>query len=239
MALMTACISGPEIITAIVEKGINHNIMMVEQAAKLGAEFVLTGDDIADNRSTLISLKMWEEIFQPYFRRLSEAFHGLGLYYWKHSDGNLMSVMDSLISAGIDGIDPVDPLGGMSLRVMKEKYGDKVAIKGNVDCANLLVSGTPQQVANSVTECIRVAGPGGGYVCSSSNSIHSGVNPDLYKTMVDAINEINICVDALKKHYFVSFGCAASCVTGQIVLTNISFDFDNFTNKILPAKFSD
>ncbi len=160
---------------------------MVEQAAKLGAEFVLTGDDIADNRSTLISLKMWEEIFQPYFRRLSEAFHGLGLYYWKHSDGNLMSVMDSLISAGIDGIDPVDPLGGMSLRVMKEKYGDKVAIKGNVDCANLLVSGTPQQVANSVTECIRVAGPGGGYVCSSSNSIHSGVNPDLYKTMVDAI----------------------------------------------------
>jgi uroporphyrinogen decarboxylase len=186
--LMVACVSGQEVITAIVEKGINHNIRMVEQATKLGAEFVLTGDDIADNRSTLISPKMWREIFEPYFRRLAEAFHGLGLHYWKHSDGNLMAIMDSLISSGIDGINPVDPLGGMSLKVMKEKYGDKIAIMGNVDCANLLVNGTPQQVVNSVKECIRVAGPGGGYVCSSSNSIHSGVNPELYKTMVNAIH---------------------------------------------------
>ena len=32
------------------------------------------------------------------------------------------------------------------------------------------------------------AGAGGGYVCSSSNSIHSGVRPELYRAMVDAIH---------------------------------------------------
>ena len=47
--------------------------------------------------------------------------------------------------------------------------------------------GLRKQVINSVKDCIRDGGPGGGYVCSSSNSIHLGVNPDLYKTMVDAI----------------------------------------------------
>ena len=142
--LLMACVSDREVITAIVEKGIDHNIKMVEQAAKLGAEFVLTGDDIADNRSSLISPKMWMEIFEPYFRQLADAFHSMGLYFWKHSDGNLMPVMDSLISAGIDGINPVDPLGGMTLKVMKEQYGNKIAIMGNVDCANLLVNGSPQ-----------------------------------------------------------------------------------------------
>jgi uroporphyrinogen decarboxylase len=187
MELMVACISNPEIVTGIIEKGIDHNIKMVEQAAKLGAEFVITGDDIADNRSTLISPKMWAEIFEPYFQKLSDAFHAMGLYYWKHSDGNIMPVMDSLVACGIDGIDPIDPLGGMSLAVMKEKYGSKIAIKGNIDCANLLVNGTPEEVIDAVKECIRIAGPGGGYVCSSSNSIHSGVNPALYQTMVDAI----------------------------------------------------
>jgi uroporphyrinogen decarboxylase len=189
MELMVGCVSMPEVVEGIIRKGIDHNIKMVEQAAKLGAEFVLTGDDIADNRSTLISPKMWEHIFAPHFKKLIDAFHGMGLYHWKHSDGNLMPVMDSLIACGIDGIDPVDPLGGMSLAVMKEKYGDKIAIKGNVDCVKTLVSGTPQQVINEVKECIRVAGPGGGYVCSSSNSIHSGVKPELYTTMVNAIRE--------------------------------------------------
>ena len=187
--LLTSCITKPELVTAIVEKGVDHNIKMVEQAASLGAELVLTGDDIADNHSTLISPKMWEELFAPHFKKLVDAFHGLGLYHWKHSDGNLMPVMDSLINAGIDGIDPVDPLAGMSLKVMKEKYGDQIAIKGNIDCVNTLVNGTHQQVINEVKDNILVAGPGGGYVCSSSNSIHSGVNPDLYKTMVEAIRE--------------------------------------------------
>lgn len=189
MDLMVGCISMPEVVVGIVEKGIEHNIQMIEQAARLGVEFVLTGDDIADNHSTLISPKMWKEIFAPQFKKLVDAVHGLGLYHWKHSDGNLMPVMDSLIECGIDGIDPVDPLGGMSLAVMKEKYGDRIAIKGNVDCANTLVSGTKQQVIDEVKECIRIAGPGGGYVCSSSNSIHSGVKPELYVAMVDAIHE--------------------------------------------------
>ena len=67
-----------------------------------------------------------------------------------------MPVMDSLIRCGIDGIDPVDPLGGMTLAVMKEKYGDKIAIKGNVDCAFTLVAGTQQQVVNEVKACIQM-----------------------------------------------------------------------------------
>ena len=192
MDLMVACISMPELVIGVIEKGIEHNIKIVEQAADLGVEFVFTGDDIADNRSTLVSPKMWEEIFAPYFCKLMTAMHDLGLYIWKHSDGNLMPVMDSLIDAGIDGIDPVDPLGGMSLKIMKEKYGNKVAIKGNVDCVNTLVSGTKQQVIDEVKRCIKTAGPGGGYVCSSSNSIHSGVAHELYSTMVATIHEFGV-----------------------------------------------
>ncbi len=189
MQLMVACKSMPEIVLGIIRKGVDHNLKIIEQAAKLGAEMVFTGDDIADNRSTLVSPKMWEELFAPSFALLSQAFHSFGLLHWKHSDGNIMPVLDSLIAAGIDGIDPIDPLEGMSLQVVKEKYGDRVAIKGNVDCTQLLVHGSAEQVIESVKSCIRTAGPGGGYICSSSNSIHDGVDPHLYKVMVEAIHE--------------------------------------------------
>ncbi len=62
-----------------------------------------------------------------------------------------------------------------------------MGVRGEVG-VTLLTQGTPEAVAARVRECIAEAGVGGGYVCSSSNSIHAGVRPDLYRTMVDAIH---------------------------------------------------
>lgn len=96
---------------------------------------------------------------------------------------------DSWQDSASDGIDPIDPMGGMELVVVKAQYGDQVAIKGNVDQVELLTKGPAENVVESVKACIRDAGVGGGYVCSSSNSIHSGVDPELYQVMVKAIHE--------------------------------------------------
>jgi uroporphyrinogen decarboxylase len=186
------CLDRPELVNALVEKCIDHSIQVVQMAAELGAEVVITGDDIADNRGPLISPRLWENLFMPHFRRWVDAIHGYGLLYWKHTDGNIMSLMDTLVDAGIDGIDPVDPLANMDLATVMQRWGDRVAIKGGVDCAHLLVDGTEQEVIEAVKACIRVAGLGGGYACSSSNSIHSGVKPKLYAAMLRAIREYGV-----------------------------------------------
>jgi uroporphyrinogen decarboxylase len=187
-------IKRPELVEGLVEKCINQSIALLEIAAELGAEVVMSGDDIADNRRTMISPEIWESLFMPHFRRWVKAIHDNGLYYWKHTDGNIMEVMDLFVEAGVDGIDPIDPMAKMDLATVKQRWGDKVAIKGNVDCAYLLVEEerTAEEVVEVVKECIRVAGPGGGYACSSSNSIHSGVRPDLYIAMLQAIREYGL-----------------------------------------------
>ncbi len=190
--LFVKCGTEPELIEALVEKCVNQSIALVGLAAKLGAEIVMSGDDIADNRRTMISPKMWRKMFLPHFRRWTQAIHDNGMLYWKHTDGNIMTVMDDFVDAGIDGIDPIDPLAKMDLATVKEMYGAKIAIKGNVDCAFLLLDGPEEAVVEAVKNCIRIAGPGGGYVCSSSNSIHSGVKPELYIAMLDAIREYGV-----------------------------------------------
>jgi len=190
--MLMNCAECPDLVSALVEKCVDHSIAVIQVAAELGAEIVSTGDDIADSKSTLFSPQMYESLFVPHLGRLIQAIHGCGLYHWKHTDGNIMDVMDMLIEAGIDGIEPIDPLGGMDLATVKERWGDRIAIKGNVDCVDLLTEGTEEDVVESVKECIRVAGPGGGYVCASSNSIHSGVRPDLYRAMLDAVHEYGV-----------------------------------------------
>jgi uroporphyrinogen decarboxylase len=98
-----------------------------------------------------------------------------------------MPVLDDLLTLGMSGIHPIEP-GPMDLRAVKEKYGQRVCIIGNVS-VDRLSSGTPEEIDGIVRECIRAAGPGGGYMVSSSNSIPSYARPENVRAMADAIRK--------------------------------------------------
>jgi uroporphyrinogen decarboxylase len=187
--LLLQCALEPEFVEQVVEKCVDHSIAMLEIVVDLGGEIIMSGDDIADNTRSLVSPAMFESIFLPHFRRWVEAIHDHDLYFWKHTDGNIRDILPLLVDSGIDGIDPIDPIAGMDLAEVKNEWGDRVAIKGNVNCAGELTYGTEEDVEEAVKKCIREAGPGGGYACSSSNMIHSGVKPELYIKMLDSIRE--------------------------------------------------
>jgi uroporphyrinogen decarboxylase len=105
----------------------------------------------------------------------------------KHTDGNIMPLMDMILDAGFDCLDPIDPLGGMDMARMKREHGRAVALKGNVNCATTLVDGTVEDVVRDTRGVIRAAAEGGGLIVSSSNSIHSSVAPLNYLAMLSTI----------------------------------------------------
>jgi uroporphyrinogen decarboxylase len=74
----------------------------------------------------------------------------------------------------------------MDIGEAKRRYGDKLALLGNVDCGELLSRGTPGQVEDAVKETIAKAAVGGGHVLASSNSIDPAVDPANYRAMVEA-----------------------------------------------------
>ena len=80
----------------------------------------------------------------------------------------------------------------MDLAEVKAKYGDRVALKGNVDCAHLLSFGTVEEVKAATIRALEQGMPGGGYILSSSNSIHSAVKPENYAAMVETVKEIGL-----------------------------------------------
>jgi uroporphyrinogen decarboxylase len=137
----------------------------------------------------MVSPKMAAEFFMPYLKPLVTRVHELGSMCIKHSDGLLWSLFDQIIETGVDGIHPIDPEAGMDMGEAKAKYGDKICLLGNVDCGPLLTWGTAAEVRETTRECLRKGGKGGGLICMSSNSIHSGVNPENYVAMVEIIHE--------------------------------------------------
>ena len=63
------------------------------------------------------------------------------------------------------------------------------AVKGNVDCADLMTFGTPEEVVEDTKRALRQGAPGGGFILSSSNSIHSAVKPENYLAMLETLAE--------------------------------------------------
>jgi hypothetical protein len=100
--------------------------------------------------------------------------------------GPLWSILDGLIDTGLHALDPLEPIAHMDIGEVKRRYGDRIAVAGNVDCGELLCRGSVEEVVEAVKETIAKAAPGGGHIVASSNSIHPGVKPQNYRAMLEA-----------------------------------------------------
>jgi len=176
----------PELSRALVKISVEFESEMARRAIRAGAEIVVLGDDYAWKKGPLMSPAHFEKFILPGLQRVVEAIKDEGGYCVKHSDGNIYPILDMIVDAGIDAINPLEPVAGMDIGDVKRHYGDRVCVVGNIDCGELLSRGSVEEVDRAVQECIAAASPGGGHILSSSNSIHSSVRPENYRAMVEA-----------------------------------------------------
>jgi uroporphyrinogen decarboxylase len=162
------------------------NMMIARNALRAGADVIVLSDDYAGNESLFFSPAVFRTFLLPRLKRMVDAIHDEGGKAVKHSDGNLWPILDDIVNTGIDGLHPLEPVAGMDLAEVKQKYGDRVCLIGNVDCGYVLSEGSLEEVEAAVKECMRKGAPGGGYIISSSNSIHSSVKPENYLAMIAA-----------------------------------------------------
>lgn len=184
--LLMAYVLEPEVAHRLARIVTDYKKRVCERAAALGADVLLTGDDYANRKAPLMSPAHFREFCLPYLKEMVDAAHRLGKPFIKHTDGNLWAILDDLVGAGIDALDPIEPIAGMDIGEVKARYGRRIALCGNVDCGELLSRGTPEQVVEAVKETIAKASPGGGHVLASSNSIHPAVKPANYRAMLEA-----------------------------------------------------
>ena len=173
----------------LMKRVVEYNVALAALAVKrYGVQIVATTDDVATGRGPIIKPKVYAEMILPHFREVIQGYKSLGLVVIKHSDGDIRPYLDWWLEAGIDCLDPIDPGGGLDMAEMKEKYGDRICLKGNIDCTGNLCDGTPEQVDEEVRICIEKGGRAG-LIVSSSNTIHRGVRPENYKAMIDAVRK--------------------------------------------------
>ena len=182
----------PEFAHKLLDMVLDVNITIARNAIGAGADIIVLGDDYATNDGPLFSPAVFREFILPRLKRMVNTIHDEGGKVIKHSDGNLWKILDEIVNTGVDGLNPIEPVAGMDIGEVKQKYGAKLCLAGNIDCGGLLSNGTVQEVREAVKECISKAAPRGGFILTSSNSIHFSVKPENYLAMIEEAKKYGI-----------------------------------------------
>ena len=138
--------------------------------------------DYCLNANPFFTQEQFAEFITPYLKQTIDGYRNLGFYSIKHTDGNIMPILDQMLDCGPDALHSLDPQGGVDLKYMKEYCGEKVCLIGNVNCG-LLQTGTDEEVRKDTLRSLRDGMPGYGYVFSTSNCIYTGMELKRYELM--------------------------------------------------------
>ncbi len=116
-------------------------------------EAAFIGDDIAFKNGSLVRVEWLKKHYFSRLARVCAALHARGKKVVFHSDGNLNAILDGLIGAGIDALNPIEICAGMDLADLHRRY-PKLVFAGGIDVSNLLPFGTPAQVRDAVVKAI-------------------------------------------------------------------------------------
>jgi uroporphyrinogen decarboxylase len=160
----------------------------LERAEKLRSAGGLDGfalcADYCFNNGPFLSPAQFSQFVAPYLTRLIAGYREMGFYTVKHTDGDIMPIIDQLVDANPHALHSLDPQGGVDIAEVKRRYGDRVCLIGNVSCA-ALDTGTDAEVVESTRYALEHGMPGGGYVFGTSNCIYTGLRLARYEMMLD------------------------------------------------------
>jgi uroporphyrinogen decarboxylase len=140
--------------------------------------------DYCYNSGPFLRPNRFGEFVTPYLARLIQGYRDMDFYAIKHTDGNIMPILDQLVQANPHALHSLDPQAGVDIAEVKRLYGDRVCLIGNVSCG-MLDSGTDEEVAESARYCLQHGMPGGGYIFSTSNCVYTGMRLARYELMLD------------------------------------------------------
>ena len=165
-----------------------HELRNIELAGHIeNCPMAMIFSDIAFKERLMFSKEMLMELgFFDNVSKICDACHRKGLTVIFHSDGYVMEIMPDLISAGIDGLNPVERAAGMDIYELRRRY-PKLIVVGGVDVTHLLPEGTVDDVKKETRRIIDEVGSEGHLLIGSTTELENNVPLQNYCSFYDEV----------------------------------------------------
>ncbi len=180
----------PEVIEHAVK--LQEDVVLTAAKAVALAEvpFCMIADDVAYKHNVFCSPAQYKRFFAPLYRKVADTVHKTGARIFFHSDGYTEPYWPIWIDdCKFDGQESLEPQAwelpdgegsgpranlekpGRVIRHLKERYGDRFVLLGNMDMSTVMPMATPEEVAWVTKDIIESGAPGGGFVFACCTDI--------------------------------------------------------------------
>lgn len=157
----------------------------IEVFMDLGFDFIWCFDDLAYKTGTVFSPETFRNVILPIIKKATDIIEIPWIF---HSDGNILPLMDDLLSLGMAGLHPIEP-EAMDLAETKRILKGRACVIGNIS-VDLLARGTPNQIHEAVLRAFAAGAPEGGYMISSGNCIPEYALIENVRQLINSISEL-------------------------------------------------
>jgi hypothetical protein len=189
----------PQRLTKLIDVLVEMNIEAIRHYQAQDCDGYMWCDDWGLQDRLMISPEKWREIWKPAYRRVYGAAHDAGMLTFLHSCGNIMSILDDLIEAGLDVIQ-MDQQQNMGIAELGQRFAGRITFWCPVDIQGTLVRGTEPEIRQYCRDLVKHLGcPGGGFLARwYSDSEGAGHRPEAVQAMCDefvklapTVNDVN------------------------------------------------
>ena len=182
----------PELVHAIVDKLMEFYLEQTSrilEAADGRIDMVYIADDLASQKSLLISPAMFETFVKPHWKRFIDTIKdrfGSAMKFHYHSCGAIARLIPGLIEMGVDILNPVQPkAAGMEPQNLKDTYGDKLSFCGGLDIQHLLPNAAAAEVRAEAERLVSILGKDGGYIASAAHAVQANTSVENILAMIE------------------------------------------------------
>lgn len=175
----------PELIEEYAKKCEKAILRKVEQFIYSDVDYIQFG---SSGMLTLSTPKWFTNLSLPTIKSGTRLCKEAGVLSEVHCCGKEELVIDACYhQTELDSINPLQPppMGDCDLKTIKQKYGDKLCLKGNVGVTEPLLFGTADDVEKDVIRCMEAAKEGGRYILFSEEGIGANTPIENVKRFIE------------------------------------------------------
>ena len=187
--LLVALLEEPEWVTDMFETYLDSCITLFDMIWDAGYRFdeIYWPDDMGYKGTTFFSPELYRRLVKPFHKRACDWAHSKGIYARLHSCGDVMSLVDDILDAGVDALNPLEVKAGMDPVLLKRKYGDRLVLHGGI---NAVLWPERDRIIEEIDRVVPVLKENGGYIFSSDHSIPNNVSLENFREIVNEVKRV-------------------------------------------------
>lgn len=170
---------------------LDMNLKLFERIWDAGYTFdgIFWYDDMGYKHNQFFSLNMYREILKPFHQKAIDWAHSKGIKAHLHSCGDINPFVPELVGMGLDALNPLEVKAGMDPVAMKNKFGDKLVLKGGIDA---LLYNNLDAMEAEINRIVPIMKEKGGYIFSTDHSVPSNVSLEDFKRIIDLAKKVGV-----------------------------------------------